>query len=79
MIYVDVVERNATTTGVGRDLEEAAEMGRRSGAGRRLMIYVDVVERNATTTGVGRDLEEAAEMGRRSGAGCSNYRSRQIP
>jgi hypothetical protein len=33
MIYVDVVEQDAATTGVGRDLEEAAELGRRSGAG----------------------------------------------
>jgi hypothetical protein len=31
--WVDVVERDAATTGVGRDLEEAAEMGRRSGVG----------------------------------------------
>jgi hypothetical protein len=31
--WVDVVEWDAVTTGVGRDLEEAAEMGRRSGVG----------------------------------------------
>jgi hypothetical protein len=31
--WLDVVERDAATTGVGRDLEEAAEMVRRSGAG----------------------------------------------
>jgi hypothetical protein len=31
--WLDVVERDAATTGVDRDLEEAAELGRRSGAG----------------------------------------------
>jgi hypothetical protein len=30
---LDVVKRDAATTGAGRDIEEAAEMGRRSGAG----------------------------------------------
>jgi hypothetical protein len=53
--WVDVVEWDAVTTGVGRDLEEAAEM-------------LDIVERDAATTGVGRDLEGTAEMVRRSGA-----------
>jgi hypothetical protein len=40
---VEAVEQDAATTGVDRDLEEAAEM-------------VDIVERDAATTGVGRDL-----------------------
>jgi hypothetical protein len=31
--WVDVVERDAATTGVGRYLEEATEMVRRSGVG----------------------------------------------
>jgi hypothetical protein len=31
--WVDLVERDAATTGVGRDLEEAVEMARCSGAG----------------------------------------------
>jgi hypothetical protein len=31
--WLDVVERDAATTGVDRDLEEAAEMGRCSGVG----------------------------------------------
>jgi predicted small secreted protein len=53
--WLDVVQQDATTTGVGIDLEEATEMA-------------DVVEQDATTTGVGRDLEEAAEMVRRSAA-----------
>jgi hypothetical protein len=31
--WLAVVEQDAATTGVGRDLEEVAEMGRPSGAG----------------------------------------------